>query len=221
MISILVADDHTLVREGVKRLLDHAGDLSVDGQAADGAETLARLRERHFDVLLLDMSMPGRSGAELIRHIRAEFPTLPILVLTMHAEQQYAVRALKAGAAGYLTKESMVPELLAAVRKVAAGGAYLTLGIAERIALDLQPAASPLPHEQLSDREFSVFRQLATGQTVAEIAASLCVSAKTVSTYKARIYQKMKLNNQADLIHYAIRNHFLDDIDAGVRGRAA
>ncbi|OZI31199.1 DNA-binding response regulator [Bordetella genomosp. 10] len=215
MTRILLADDHTLVREGLKQILGMADGLSVKGEAANGAEALALLRQGEWDVLLLDLSMPGRSGVELIRQIRDEFPRLPILVLTMHGEQQYAVRALKAGASGYLTKESAAAELVAAVRKVASGGVYLNMDIAEKIARDFQPEATELPHEQLSDREYSVFRHLAMGRTIGEIAALLCISGKTISTYKTRIQQKMRINNQAELIHYAIKHRLLDETGEG------
>lgn len=215
MTRILLADDHTLVREGLKQILGMAEGLSVQGEASNGAEALTLLRQGNWDVLLLDLSMPGRSGVELIRQIKDEFPRLPILVLTMHGEQQYAVRALKAGASGYLTKESAAAELVAAVRKVASGGVYLNMDIAEKIARDFSPAASALPHQQLSDREYSVFRHLAMGRTIGEIAALLCISGKTISTYKTRVQQKMRINNQAELIHYAIKHRLLDESGEG------
>lgn len=211
MIRILIADDHTLMRQGLKQILAMVDGMTVVGEAANGAEIFSQIRLHPLDVLLLDMSMPGRSGVELIRQIKGEHPKLPILVLTMHGEQQYAVRALKAGAAGYLTKESAPAELVAAVKKVAAGGVYMTLAIAEKIAVELCGDSNDLPHRQLSDREFEVFRYLAAGRTVSEIGERLCVSAKTVSTYKARILQKMLLQNQAELIHYAIRHGLTDD----------
>ncbi|OWT71459.1 MULTISPECIES: response regulator transcription factor [unclassified Achromobacter] len=215
MTRILLADDHTLVREGLKQILGMAEGLSVQGEASNGAEALTLLRQGNWDVLLLDLSMPGRSGVELIRQIKDEFPRLPVLVLTMHGEQQYAVRALKAGASGYLTKESAAAELVAAVRKVAGGGVYLNMDIAEKIARDFSPAASALPHQQLSDREYSVFRHLAMGRTIGEIAALLCISGKTISTYKTRVQQKMRINNQAELIHYAIKHRLLDESGEG------
>ncbi|ALM84537.1 response regulator transcription factor [Bordetella sp. N] len=216
MTRILLADDHTLVREGLKQILGMAEGLAVGGEASNGAEALTLLRQGEWDVLLLDLSMPGRSGVELIRQIKDEFPRLPILVLTMHGEQQYAVRALKAGASGYLTKESAAAELVAAVRKVAAGGVYLNMDIAEKIARDFQPEATALPHQQLSDREYSVFRHLAMGRTIGEIAALLCISGKTISTYKTRVQQKMRINNQAELIHYAIKHRLLDETGESV-----
>ncbi|MFC4273595.1 response regulator transcription factor [Achromobacter aloeverae] len=215
MTRILLADDHTLVREGLKQILGMADGLTVKGEAANGAEALALLRQGEWDMLLLDLSMPGRSGVELIRQIKDEFPRLPILVLTMHGEQQYAVRALKAGASGYLTKESAAAELVAAVRKVASGGVYLNMDIAEKIARDFQPEGAALPHQQLSDREYSVFRHLAMGRTIGEIATLLCISGKTISTYKTRIQQKMRINNQAELIHYAIKHRLLDETGEG------
>lgn len=215
MIRVLVADDHTLVREGLKQILQRTDDVVVEGEAANGAEAMAQIRQRDWDLLVLDMSMPGRSGVDLIRQIKDERPHLPILVLTMHAEQQYAVRALKAGASGYLTKESAPAELVNAVRKIAGGGVYMSMAIAESIALGLRNEdAGAAPHQQLSDREFTVFRQLAAGRSVTEIADQLCVSAKTVSTYKARVLQKMRMQNQAELIHYAIRHRLVDALDS-------
>lgn len=212
MTRILIADDHTLVREGLKQILATTEGLQVGGEAANGAEVMAQLRQQRWDVLILDLSMPGRSGIELIRQIKDEYPKLPILVLTMHGEQQYAVRALKAGAAGYLTKESVPAELVAALRKVASGGVYMSMAIAEKIALDFREDTGELPHRLLSEREFSVFRDLVAGRTISEIAANLCVSAKTVSTYKARVLEKMQMQSQAELIRYAIRHELLDDI---------
>jgi len=214
MIRILVADDHTLVREGLKQILQSAADFQVAGEASNGLEVLAQLKQEQWDVLLLDMSMPGRSGIELIKQIKEEKPRLPILVLTMHGEQQYAIRAFKAGVAGYLTKESASAELVSAVRKVASGGVYVSVAIAEKLALNLSPQTEELPHQRLSDREFDVFRRLVSGQTVSEIGDALSVSVKTVSTHKTRILQKMEMQNQTELIRYAISHNLVDDIGA-------
>ena len=213
MIRIVVADDHTIVREGLKQLLSAASDLRIVGEAQTGHEVLERVRGLEFDVLLLDMSMPGKSGIELIKQVRGEKPKLRVLVLSMHEEQQYAVRAIKAGASGYLTKDSAAVQLVAAIRKVAAGGAFITEAVAEQLALGAMPQTEGLPHRALSDREFEVFREIVSGKTVSAIAAQLNLSVKTVSTHKARIMQKMSMSNPAELIRYAIRHQLVDDPD--------
>jgi DNA-binding NarL/FixJ family response regulator len=213
MIRIVVADDHTIVREGLKQLLSAAGDLAVVGEAQNGNEVLQRVRALDFDVLLLDMSMPGKSGIELIKQARAEKPKLRILVLSMHEEEQYAVRAIKAGASGYLTKESATAQLVSAIRKVAAGGAFITDSVAQQLALGAMPQTEGPPHGALSDREFQVFRELVSGKAVTDIAAELNLSVKTVSTHKARIMQKMNMSNPAELIRYAIHHRLVDDPD--------
>lgn len=213
MIAVMLADDHTLLRAGLRRLLEHAGDISVEGEAGNGSEALKLLAQRPWDLLVLDMSMPGRDGVELIRQIRHEYPKIPILVLTMHGEQQYAVRAIKAGAAGYLTKDSAAEELVEAVRKVSGGGRYLSRPLAESIAFDRHEDPGALPHQLLSDRELSVFRHLASGRTNSDIARLLFLSVKTISTYKSRILTKMQLRSQSDLVRYAIRNRLIDDKD--------
>jgi DNA-binding NarL/FixJ family response regulator len=209
MIRIVVADDHTIVREGLKQLLSSSADFSVVGEACNGQEVIARARELEFDVLLLDMSMPGRSGIEHIQQVNREKPKLRILVLSMHEEQQYAVRAIRAGASGYLTKESASAQLLSALRKVASGGAFITPAVAEQLALGAMPHAAGPPHSTLSNREFQVMGMLVAGKSITDIAASLNLSVKTVSTHKTRLMQKMNLASQADLIRYAI-DHKLD-----------
>ena len=215
MIRIVIADDHTIVREGLKQVLSAAADLSVVGEAQNGHEVLERVRELDFEVLLLDMSMPGRSGIELIKQVRGEKPKLRILVLSMHQEQQYAVRAIRAGAAGYLTKDSASAQLVSAIRKVATGGAFITDAVAQQLALGAMPQVEGLPHQALSDREFQVFRELVSGKAVSDIAAELNLSVKTVSTHKARIMEKMSMSNPAELIRYAIHHRLVDDPDAG------
>ena len=213
MIRIVVADDHAIVREGLKQLLSATSDLSVVGEAQNGHEVLAQVRALDFDVLLLDMSMPGKSGIELIKQVRAEKPKLRILVLSMHEEEQYAVRAIKAGASGYLTKDSASAQIVSAIRKVAGGGAFITDSVAQQLALGAIPQAEGPPHSALSDREFQVFRELVSGKAVSDIAAQLNLSVKTVSTHKARIMQKMNMSNPADLIRYAIHHRLVDDPD--------
>ena len=207
MIRIVIADDHAIVREGLKRIVGDAQDMQVIGEAADGNEVLQVVREREFDVLVQDLSMPGRSGMELIRRVKAERPSLRILVLSMHEELQYAVRAIKSGASGYLTKESAPGQLVDAIRKIAGGGAFISAQVAEQLALGAMPGAvQSAPHEVLTEREFEVFRQLVAGLSVTEVAAALNVSVKTVSTHKANLMQKLGLHNQTELVRYAIRH---------------
>jgi len=213
LITVMLADDHTLLREGLRRLLEHAGDISVQGEAGNGAEALKLLGQREWDLLVLDMSMPGRDGVDLIRQIKNGYPEIPILVLTMHGEQQYAIQAIKAGASGFLTKDSAAEELVQAVRKVSGGGRYLSPSLAESIAFDRQKKNDALPHLLLSDRELSVFRHLASGLDNSDIARRLFLSVKTVSTYKSRILVKMDLRNQTDLVRYAIRHRLIADED--------
>ena len=210
MIRVVIADDHQILREGLKQLLQAAGDLEVVGEAGDGFEVLDRVRRDEFDVLLLDMSMPGKSGVELIKQVKGEKPKLRILVLSMHEEHQYAVRAIRAGASGYLTKESAASQLVAAIRKVGGGGAYITPEVAERLAQDAMPHAQGPLHASLSDREFEVFHMLVDGVSVNEIAARLHLSAKTISTHKARLMEKLGVDSTADLVHYAVRHKLLD-----------
>ena len=209
-IRIVVADDHAIVREGLKQILGAQADFQVVAEASDGHEALKRVRELDFDVLLLDMSMPGKSGVELIKQVRAEKPKLRILVLTMHEEHQYAVRAIRAGASGYLTKEGASAQLVTAIRKVASGGAYISAEVAEQLALNAMPDATAAPHERLSDREFQVFRMIAEGKSVSEIADRLNLSVKTVSTHKANVLAKMGLSTQGELIRYALENDLVE-----------
>jgi len=210
MIRLLLADDHQLVRDGLKRILGAASDLEVVGEAANGDEALALVKANDYDLALIDMSMPGLAGIALIKRLRAEKPKLRILVLSMHGEDQYAARALKAGAAGYLTKDSASAQLLGAIRKVAAGGML----ISEATAASLVQAASSdaPPHAALSDREFEVFRLLAAGRAPGEIASRLHLSVKTVSTHKARVLHKLGLGSTAELVRYALEHRLLEDI---------
>jgi DNA-binding NarL/FixJ family response regulator len=211
MIRVVIADDHTIVREGLRQLLCAASDLTVVGEARDGFEALKIVRESELDVLLLDLSMPGKGGMELIKQVKSEKPKLRILVLSMHAEHQYAVRAIRAGASGYLTKDSATTQLVAAIRKVAGGGAFISAEVAEQLALSAMPHAEGPPHASLSDREYQVFQLLAAGTSVSDIALQLNLSAKTVSTHKARLMEKMRLTNHAELVHYAIKHRLVDD----------
>lgn len=210
MIRVVIADDHTIVREGLKQLL--AGpDFNIVGEACDGQEVMQRVRELEFDVLLLDMSMPKKSGMELIKQVKSEKPKLRVLVLSMHEEQQYAVRAIKAGASGYLTKESASSQLIQAIRKVAAGGAFISAAVAEQLALAAMPEVGGLPHKSLSDREYQVFQLLVAGKTVTDIAAQLNLSVKTISTHKARLLEKMGMTSTTELVRYAMMHRLVDD----------
>jgi DNA-binding NarL/FixJ family response regulator len=201
MIRVLLADDHEIVRDGLKRILAATTDVQVAGEAASGDEALALVKANDYDVALLDMSMPGLSGIDLIKRIRVEKPKLRILVLSMHGEQQYAARALKAGAAGYLTKESAAEKLLGALRKVAAGGVH----VSDAAAVSLV-SAERASYQALSDREFEVLRLLAGGRSPTEIAEQLHLSVKTVSTHKAHVQEKLGLGGTADLVRYALEH---------------
>jgi DNA-binding NarL/FixJ family response regulator len=213
VIRVVLADDHTIVREGLKQLLSAAGDLQVVAEAVDGHQVIACARDIEFDVLVLDMSMPGKSGMDLIRQLKAEKPKLRIVVLTMHHENQYAVRAIKAGASGYLTKDSASAQLVHAIRKVAAGGAFISAEVAEQLARQAQGATGASPHESLSDREFQVLQLLAAGVSLTEIGEQLHLSVKTISTHKARILEKLGVANQAELIRYAIAHGIAEPLD--------
>ena len=209
MIRIVIADDHTLMREGLKRILESTDDIEVVGEATDGFGVLAHVRQGGFDLLLLDLSMPGRSGIDLIRQIRTESPKLPVLVLTMYEEEQYAIRSIRAGAQGYLTKESAGTQLVHAIRKVASGKPYISIEVAEQLALDIMTPEKPLPHSQLSNREFEIFNLLAQGKTVTDIGQQLHLSVKTVSTHKSRILNKMGMHSISEIVRYAVAHNLL------------
>jgi DNA-binding NarL/FixJ family response regulator len=213
MIRVLIADDHAMVRDGLRHILEKASGFEVVGEAADGASVLQLARNTPAQVLLLDLSMPGRSGLEIARQLKEERVPVRVLILTMHAEQQYAERAFKAGAHGYLTKESAAAELVSAVTKIASGGLYVSSAMAERFARSLNAETTALPHEQLSDRELDVFRRLVNGESVTEIANALSVSSKTISTYKMRIFEKMQMHNDASLIRYALKHKLFESSD--------
>lgn len=210
MIRIVLADDHAIVREGLKQILAAQGDFEVVAEASDGHEVMKRVREDDFDVLVLDMSMPGKSGVELIKQVRAAKPKLRILVLTMHEEHQYAVRAIRAGASGYLTKEGASAQLVAAIRKVAGGGAFISAEVAEQLALNAMPGAQGPLHASLSDREFQIFRMIAEGKSVSDIAERLNLSVKTVSTHKSNILQKMNMETAGEVIRYALAHRLVE-----------
>lgn len=208
--KILIADDHAVVRRGLREILeDHLPDLVV-GEAANAQETLEAVWREHWDLLLLDLKMPGRGGWEVLRDVHRARPRLPVLVLSMHPEDQYGVRALRAGAAGYITKESAPQELVAAVQKVAAGGRYVSPALAETLAAALRPGAPQAPHDALSDREFQVLCLLAAGKTVKQVAIELSLSVKTISTYRTRLLEKLRLRTTAELIQYALKQGLVD-----------
>jgi two-component system, NarL family, invasion response regulator UvrY len=208
--EVLVVDDHSIIREGLRKILADTDDLIVAGEAANGNAALDKVRERDWDLLILDMSMPGRSGLELLKLIKIERPHLPILVFSMHQEEQYAVRAIRAGAAGYLSKEGDSELLLPAIRKVVNGGVFISAKLAELLATDVSPNASVLPHTQLSNREFEVFIRIVRGVSLTAISDEFSLSIKTVSTHKSHILTKMDMSSQADLVRYAIEHHLLD-----------
>lgn len=211
MIRVLLADDHAIVRAGLKELLAESGDMTVAGEAGTGQEVLARVREADYDVLVLDMSMPGRSGIDLIKQVKKEKAKLRILILSMHSEAQYAVRAIKAGASGYLGKDGAADQLVAAIRRVAAGGAYMSPEAAELLARDFERPSDAAPHTLLSDREFQVLQLIVSGKSITAIAEELSLSVKTVSTHKTRILEKMGISNQVELVRYAIKHGLLDE----------
>ncbi len=208
--EVLVADDHAIIRNGLRNILNDTDDLVVAGEAANGNVLLDMIRSRDWGMLILDLSMPGRNGLDLIKLVKAERPHLPILIFTMHQEEQYAVRALRAGAAGYLTKEYDGDFLLSAVRKVARGGVYVSAKVAELLAADVSRAHVAPAHTLLSNREFEIFSRIVAGQSLTEIANDLALSIKTVSTHKSHLMEKMGVSHQVDLVRYAVQHGLLD-----------
>lgn len=206
MLKILIADDHAIVREGLKQVLADTSDMVVSDEAADAEEALRKALGSDFDVVVLDISMPGRGGIDVLKQIKSQKPKLPVLVLSMYPEEQYALRVLKAGAAGYLTKESAPDELIDAIRKVSKGMKYVSSSVAEEIAFALDSEAERPIQEKLSDREFQVMCMIASGKTTKEIADELSLSVKTVNTYRSRVLEKMRMKSNAELTHYAIKN---------------
>jgi two-component system invasion response regulator UvrY len=206
MIRLFIADDHPVVRAGLRGIVEGEPDFEVVGEAQDGGDMLARIGRTPAEVLLLDVSMPGPGFLEVLRDLRQDHPRVAVLVLSVHPEDQYAVRALRAGAAGYLTKDHSPEELVAAIRKVHRGGKYVSPSLAERLAIGLEIGANDSPHEQLSNREYDVLCLLGSGRTVKEIARRLALSPKTISTYRARVLEKMQLATNADLVRYAAQH---------------
>jgi two-component system invasion response regulator UvrY len=210
MIKILIADDHPVFRFGLKQIIQEAPDLVVVAEAVNGREALVMAKKGDYDVVVLDISMPVRNGVDVLFELKHERPALPVLMLSMHPEEQYAMRALRAGASGYLTKESVPEELVAAIRKVAGGGKYVSASLAEHLASMVQSDVEAPPHETLSRREYQVMCMIASGKTVSETAQELSLSAKTISTYRTRILEKMQMKNNAELIRYATKNQLVE-----------
>jgi two-component system invasion response regulator UvrY len=209
-IRVFIADDHAIVREGLKQILAEQRDIVVAGEAENGLDAIKSFRKSRCHVMLLDISMPDRNGIEVLKQIKQEHPELAVLMLSMHREDQYAIRALKAGAAGYLTKQSAPRELVTAIRQVAGGQKYVSATLAQTLASQVGADHEAPPHDSLSDREFQTLTMIASGKTVSEIARELSLSVKTVSEYRARLLAKMNLRTSAELTHYAIRNQLVE-----------
>jgi len=210
MRRVLIVDDHPVVRDGIKRILEEQEGETTVGEAGAAQEAIELVRQEDWDAVVLDISLGGRSGLELIKELKQIRPKLPVLILSMHSEEQYARRAFRAGAAGYITKDNSRAELVAAVKKVIDGGRYVSPALAERLVFDIERGSDRPPHELLSDREFEVMQHIASGKTVGDIAEQLSLSDKTISTYRARILEKMGMRNNAELTHYAIKNKLVD-----------
>ena len=210
MINILIADDHTMFREGLKRILSEYPDLVVSGEAKNGNEVIEKALNNAFDMVLLDIAMPGMNGIEVLKRLKTERPKMPILIITAHPEEQYAVRVFKAGASGYLTKESAPDELVTAIHKISSGRKYITASLAERLALEIEADVQKPLHEMLSDREYQLLLMIASGKTATQIADELFLSVKTISSYRTRVLEKMRMKTNAELTHYAIKNNLLE-----------
>ena len=210
MINILIADDHPFIRQGLKKVLETAKDMLVLDEAANGSEVLDKLRRHKVDVIILDISMPGESGLELIKTLKKEFPRLAVLVLSAHPEEQYALRALKSGASGYLTKEAATAELIGAIHKISNGGKYISASMAESLAFAIESDSEKLPHEKLSNREYEVMLMIASAKSVREIAEELSLSEKTIGTYRSRILEKMDMKNSSEITYYAMKNSLIE-----------
>ncbi|MFC1522572.1 response regulator [Elusimicrobiota bacterium] len=207
MIRVLIADDHPIVRKGVKELIAETTDIKVVDETGDGQDALSKAWKNSYDVVVLDIAMPGRNGLDILKQLNTRKPKLPVLILSMYREEEYALRALKAGACGYITKESLLAELIAAIRVVARGRKYISPAVAEKMTLELRGEHNKPPHERLSDREYEVMLLIASGKTPKQIGEELCLSSKTITTYRARILEKMRLACNADLTRYVLKNH--------------
>lgn len=210
MRRVLIVDDHPVVRDGIKRILEEKKGETTVGEAGAAQEAIELVRQENWDAVVLDISLGGRSGLDLIKELKQLRPKLPVLILSMHSEEQYARRAFRAGAAGYITKDNSRAELVAAVNKVIEGGRYVSPALAERLVFDIERGSDRPPHEMLSDREFEVMQLIASGKTVGEIAEQLSLSDKTISTYRARVLEKMDMKTNAEITHYAIKNKLVD-----------
>jgi DNA-binding NarL/FixJ family response regulator len=210
LIQVLVADDHPLLRSGLRHVLEQEPDFGKPGEAGDSEQVLEKLEERSWDVLVLDIAMPGRNGLETLSEIRKRRPGLPVLILSMHSEEQYAIRAIKAGASGYLTKNNAATELVRAIRRILSGKKYVSPALAEVLAHLIESGEQRPPHEALSDREYHLVCAIASGKSVSQIAEETSLSVKTVSTYRARALEKMNMRTNAELTRYAIRNGLVD-----------
>lgn len=210
MIKILVADDHTIVREGLKQIFTETQDMVVSDEAKNGQEVLKKVKNNNYGIVLLDISLPGTSGLDVLKQLKAIKPQLPVLILSMHPEEQYALRSLRAGASGYLTKESASRELIHAIRIIAQGRKYITSSLAEKIAYELDLDTEKPLHDTLSDREYQVLCMIASGKTAKEIGEALLLSVKTISTHRSRLLAKMRMKNNAQLIRYAVRHGLVD-----------
>jgi len=210
MIRVAIADDHPVVRHGIKRILEEEADMAVVAEAANGQELLQKIEQSPCDCVLLDIGMPGRDGLDTLTYLRRSYPKVPVLILSVYPEDQFGPRVLKSGAAGYMNKETACDELVKAIRKVCAGGKYVSPTLAEKIASDLAADNNLPPHERLSDREYQVMRLIGSGKTVGQIARELCLSEKTISTHRARILEKMEMKTNAQLTYYAIHNDLVN-----------
>jgi two-component system, NarL family, invasion response regulator UvrY len=210
MIKIFIADDHAIVRKGLKQIISETPDMIVSEEADNGLEALDKISENNYDVILLDISMPGKNGLEILRLVRRKKPKLPVLMLSVHPEAQYAVRSLRAGASGYLTKESAPDELIAAIRTISKGGKFVNASLAEKLISELEIYVERPSHETLSDREYQVMCMSAMGNTLKEIAQELSLSIQTVSTYRTRILEKMNMNSIAEVIRYAVKHGLVE-----------
>jgi len=209
-IRILIADDHAIVRQGLKQILSDSEDMVIKGEASNGVEALQLARKEEWDLFLLDVSMPEKNGIDTLKMLKKEFPKLPVLILSMHPEEHYAIRALKAGASGYLTKQSAPELLVTAIRQVASGKKYVSPSLAEGLANAISDDSDKAPHEKLSDREYQTLCMISSGKTLTQIAEELNLSVKTISVYRARLLEKMHLKNNAEITHYGLKNSLVD-----------